>query len=55
MEEWGYIWAHRLLEDVYIRPNFDVHSIINTFKDSVLQQKTEDGECEDSLKRLTEL
>jgi hypothetical protein len=24
MEEWGYIWAHRLLEDVYIRPNFDV-------------------------------
>ena len=37
IEEWGYIWAHRLLEDVYIRPNFDVHSIINTFKDSVLQ------------------
>jgi len=24
MEQWGYIWAHWLLEDVFIWPNFDV-------------------------------
>ena len=32
LDEFGYIWAHRLLEDVYIRPNFDVTAIINIFK-----------------------
>ena len=28
LESWGYLWAHRLLEDAYVRPNFDI-SILN--------------------------
>ena len=30
MEEWGYLWAHRLLEDVFVRPNFDIQNIVDT-------------------------
>lgn len=30
VEEWGYIWAHRLLEDAFIRPNFDIEAILNS-------------------------
>ena len=30
IEEWGYLWAHRLLEDAYIRPNFDIEKILKS-------------------------
>lgn len=30
IEEWGYLWSHRLLEDAYIRPNFDIQTILKT-------------------------
>jgi len=60
LEEWGYIWAHRLLEDVYIRPNFDVSSIINSFKDLILEKNEkesveEEAEEVDKLLRLDDL
>ena len=29
LEEWGYLWAHRLLEDAFVRPNFDIQLILN--------------------------
>ena len=52
LEEWGYIWAHRLLEDVYIRPNFDIQAVISMFRETLLEGGPE---SEDSLKRLEEL
>lgn len=33
LESWGYLWAHRLLEDAFIRPNYDMKSL-NTIKSS---------------------
>jgi hypothetical protein len=24
LESWGYFWAHKLIEDAFVRPNFDI-------------------------------
>lgn len=28
LETWGYFWAHKLVEDAFVRPNFDI-SLLN--------------------------
>jgi len=28
VEEWGFLWAHRLLEDSFVRPNLDINIIL---------------------------
>ena len=38
IEEWGYLWAHRLLEDAYIRPNFDIQKILKGITNDSLEE-----------------
>ena len=30
IEEWGFLWAHRILEEVFVRPELDMKWILNT-------------------------
>lgn len=47
MEEWGYLWAHRILEDIYVRPNFDMKVVLDALKnndlDSLMEYNQENG------------
>lgn len=56
IEEWGFLWAHRILEEVFVRPELDMKWILNTLHKDDLASIVPESEMEyirldpDSLK-----
>ena len=46
IEEWGFLWAHRILEEVFVRPELDMKWILNTLHKDDLANIVPESEME---------
>lgn len=46
ISEWGFLWAHRILEEVFVRPELDMKWILNTLHKEDLAQIVPESEME---------
>lgn len=46
IEEWGFLWAHRILEEVFVRPELDMKWVLSTLNKEDLARIVPDSEME---------
>jgi hypothetical protein len=49
IEEWGFLWAHKILEEVFVRPELDMKWILNVLDKDDQAKIVPDGSISSSL------